>query len=255
MRCIRAVKSLRAQEGSQISAVALYTQVDRDAPFVRHADLAVELPVTGSEVASYLDHDLLIEVLQRVDADAVWPGWGFVAEDPVFVERLDSEGIGFLGPSATVLHVLGDKISAKRVAEAAKVPVVPWSGGAVADWEGARLAAEQLGYPIVIKARAGGGGRGIRVVEEPGAIAEAFRSAAAEAEASCGDARVFVERRVESGRHVEVQIAGDKEGVVLALGCRACSVQRRHQKRRCRRPRFASPRRLATRGSGPSSSW
>ena len=230
MRCIRAVKSLRAQEGSQISAVALYTHVDRDAPFVRHADLAVELPVRGSEVAAYLDHDLLIETLHRVGADAVWPGWGFVAEDPVFAERLTSEGIRFLGPSADVLSVLGDKIAAKRLAESAKVPVVPWSGTAVADWEEARLAADQIGYPVVIKARAGGGGRGIRIVEAPGAIAEAFRSAAAEAQASCGDGRVFVEKRVESGRHVEVQIAGDQEGVVLALGCRECSVQRRHQK-------------------------
>ena len=170
MRCIRAVKSLRAQEGSRISAVALYTEVDRDAPFVRHADLAVELPVTGSEVAAYLDHDLLIETLHRVEADAVWPGWGFVAEDPVFVERLATEGICFLGPSADALRVLGDKIAAKRLAESAKVPVMPWSGAAVADSEEARIAAEAIGYPVVIKARAGAGGRGIRVVDEPGAL-------------------------------------------------------------------------------------
>jgi acetyl/propionyl-CoA carboxylase alpha subunit/acetyl-CoA carboxylase carboxyltransferase component len=230
MRCIRAVKSLRAQEGSRLSAVALYTGVDRDAPFVRHADLAVELPVTGSEAAAYLDHDLLIETLHRADADAVWPGWGFVAEDPVFVERLTSEGICFLGPSADALHVLGDKIAAKRLAESAKVPVMPWSDVAVADPEEARIAAEEIGYPVVIKARAGGGGRGIRIVDEPGALSEAFRSAAAEAQASFGDGGLFLEKRIESGRHVEVQIAGDRGGIVLALGCRECSVQRRHQK-------------------------
>ena len=230
MRCIRAVKSLRAQEGSRISAVALYTGVDRDAPFVRHADLAVELPVTGGEVAAYLDHDLLIETLHRVEADAVWPGWGFVAEDSAFVERLAVEGIRFLGPSADALRVLGDKIAAKGVAERVGVPVMPWSGAAVANPEEARIAAEEIGYPVVIKACAGAGGRGIRVVNESGALSEAFRSARAEGEASSGDGRLFVEKRIESGRHVEVQIAGDRAGVVLALGCRECSVQRRHQK-------------------------
>ena len=230
MRCIRAVKSLRAQEGSRLSAVALYTPVDRDAPFVRHADLAVELPVTEGEVAAYLDHDLLIEKLRGVEADAVWPGWGFVAEDPVFVERLALEGIRFLGPSAEALRLLGDKIAAKRLAESASVPIMPWSGSEVADPEQARIAAERIGYPVVIKACSGAGGRGIRVVGEPGALPEAFRSAAAEVEACFGDRRLFVEKRIESGRHVEVQIAGDRGGVVLALGCRECSVQRRHQK-------------------------
>jgi len=230
MRCIRAVKSLRAQEGSQLRAIAIYTAVDRDAPFVRHADLAVALPVAENEVAAYLDHDLLIETLQRVEADAVWPGWGFVAEDPVFVERLDAEGIGFLGPSAKSLHLLGDKIAAKRLAKSAKVPVMPWSDAAVTDLEQARIAAEEIGYPVVIKARAGAGGRGIRIVAEPEALSEALRSAAAEAEAAFGDGQLFVEKRIESGRHVEVQIAGDREGAVLALGCRECSVQRRHQK-------------------------
>jgi len=230
MRCIRAVKSLRAQEGSRISAIALYTDVERDAPFVRHADLAVELPVTGNEAAAYLDHDLLIETLHRVDADAVWPGWGFVAEDPAFVERLESEGINFLGPSADALRVLGDKIAAKRLAESAMVPVMPWSDAAVADPEKARIAAEAIGYPVVIKASAGAGGRGIRIVEEPGALSEAFRSVAAEVQACFGDGRLFLEKRIEFGRHVEVQIAADRGGTVLALGCRECSVQRRHQK-------------------------
>ena len=140
------------------------------------------------------------------------------AEDPVFAERLASEGICFLGPSADALHVLGDKIAAKRLAESAKVPVLPWNGAAVADPEEARIAAEEIGYPVVIKARTGGGGRGIRIVDEPGALSEAFRSAAAEVQASFGDGGLFLEKRIESGRHVEVQIAGDRGGVVLALG-------------------------------------
>ena len=118
MRCIRAVKALRAAEGSAMQAIALYTSVERDAPFVRHADLAVLLPSEeGLEVSAYLDHELLLEALRESRADAVWPGWGFVAEDPSFVDRLEAEGLRFLGPPADAMRLLGDKISAKGIAE------------------------------------------------------------------------------------------------------------------------------------------
>lgn len=120
MRCIRAVKALRELEGSDLRCVALYTDVDRDAPFVRHADAAVRLEVPGaSAVSAYLDHAGLCEALRRADADAVWPGWGFVAEDAAFVERLEAQGLRFLGPSAEVMRAVGDKIGSKRVAERA----------------------------------------------------------------------------------------------------------------------------------------
>ncbi len=230
MRCIRAVKALRTEEGSDIRAIALYTAVDRDAPFVRHADEARLLPSPDGEVAAYLDHEGLIAALRAVRADAVWPGWGFVAEDASFVERLGSEGIRFLGPNASAMRALGDKIDSKRIAESAGVPVSAWSGGELASVADAEKHAERVGYPLVVKASAGGGGRGIRVVDRPEDLAEAYRSAGAEAKNAFGDDRLFLEKKVEAGRHIEVQIAADLDGVVRAIGCRDCSVQRRHQK-------------------------
>jgi acetyl/propionyl-CoA carboxylase alpha subunit/acetyl-CoA carboxylase carboxyltransferase component len=230
MRCIRAVKSLRALEGAELKVVALYTAADRDAPFVRHADQAIELPIKTTPVAAYLDHDLLLATLCRVGADAVWPGWGFVAESPEFVDRLHAEGIRFLGPTASTMRSLGDKISSKLLAEQVDVPVTDWSNGEVFDVDGARVHAERIGFPIVVKASAGGGGRGIRVVRDPALFDEAFRSAQSEAQSAFGDGRMFVEAMVQGGRHIEVQIMADQHGTVVALGCRDCSVQRRHQK-------------------------
>lgn len=230
MRCLRAVKTLRAVEGSALKALALYTEIDREAPFVRHADRAVALPRRGSGVSAYLDHERLLEALRAGGADAVWPGWGFVAEDPEFADRVVAAGMRFLGPSGATMRQLGDKIAAKRLAEGAGVPVAAWSGGEVADVEAARRHGRDLGYPLVIKAAAGGGGRGIRMVSSEAELARAFQSAAAEARSAFGDGRLFVERRIVGGRHIEVQIAGDVQGRVLAFGCRDCSVQRRHQK-------------------------
>ncbi|MDH5671542.1 MAG: ATP-grasp domain-containing protein [Myxococcales bacterium] len=230
VRCIRTVKSLRALEAEPLEVVALYTGVDRDAPFVRHADMALRLPERASAVASYLDHDLLIEALHKVEADAVWPGWGFVAESPSFVDRLDAAGIRFLGPSGDTMRRLGDKIASKELAEVVGVPVTPWSGGVVANVEEARQVAERIGLPLVIKASAGGGGRGIRMVREPRELAAAFESAASEAKSAFGDNRLFMETMVASGRHIEVQIVADTLGNTRAVGCRDCSVQRRHQK-------------------------
>jgi len=133
LRCVRAVKTLRALEGSDMRAVVLYTDVDRDAPFVRHADAAIRLPATAGEVRAYLDHDLVIAALARAGADAVWPGWGFVAEDPTFADRVVAEGMIFLGPSGAAMRALGDKIAAKQLAERVGVPVTSWSGSVVAD--------------------------------------------------------------------------------------------------------------------------
>lgn len=230
MRCIRAVKALRAIEGSQLEVVALYTEPDRDAPFVRHADRATLLPSEKGAVAAYLDHARVIAALREVGADAVWPGWGFVAEDPTFVDRLTAEGITFLGPPADAMRSLGDKITSKHLAEKAGVPVTPWSGGPVADPAEARLHANRIGYPVVLKATAGGGGRGIRVVRKEAEIEDLFRSAAAEAQAAFGNGSLFLEQMVVGGRHIEVQIAADRHGHVVAVGSRDCSVQRRHQK-------------------------
>jgi acetyl/propionyl-CoA carboxylase alpha subunit/acetyl-CoA carboxylase carboxyltransferase component len=231
MRCIRAVKSLGALEGSELQVIALYTDVDRDAPFVRHADIAVRLPTTnGRAVAAYLDYDLLIKTLKSAQADAVWPGWGFVSEHADFAQRVADAGMRFLGPKPAVMRALGDKISSKFLAEEADVPVTPWSNGVVENVEAAQRWGAEIGFPLVIKASAGGGGRGIRVVRNAASIPELFRSAAAEAKGAFGDDRLFMEQMVEGGRHVEVQIVADLHGNVVALGCRDCSVQRRHQK-------------------------
>jgi len=234
LRCIRAVKALRATTGEPLLALALYTAPERVAPFVRHADAAAELPVVadapGGARAAYLDHEVLLDGLRRLRADAVWPGWGFVAEDPVFAERCAEAGIVFLGPPPDVMRTLGDKIAAKRLAEGLGVPVTPWSGGPLPGADAARAAGDELGWPVVLKAAAGGGGRGIRVVAGPEAMTDAFRGARDEAASAFGDERLFAEQLVAGGRHVEVQIAADRYGQVLSLGCRDCSVQRRHQK-------------------------
>jgi len=230
MRCVRTVKSLRALEGSELSVIALYTDVDREAPFVRHADMAIRLPVKTTPVAAYLDHDLLLSTLRQINADAVWPGWGFVAESAEFVDRLRDAGIRFLGPTGDTMRRLGDKIASKDLAERVGVPVTAWSAGALRDVDHAREAAEKVGYPLVVKASAGGGGRGIRVVEQPDALEQAFNSARSEAKTAFGDDRLFLEKMVRGGRHIEVQIVADRHGYVKAFGTRDCSVQRRHQK-------------------------
>jgi acetyl/propionyl-CoA carboxylase alpha subunit/acetyl-CoA carboxylase carboxyltransferase component len=230
MRCVRTVKSLRALEGSELSVIALYTDADREAPFVRHADMAIRLPVKTTPVAAYLDHDLLLSTLRQINADAVWPGWGFVAESAEFVDKLRDAGIRFLGPTGDTMRRLGDKIASKELAERVGVPVTAWSSGALRDVEHAREAAERVGYPLVVKASAGGGGRGIRVVEQADTLEQAFNSARSEALSAFGDDRLFLEKMVKGGRHIEVQIVADRHGYVKALGCRDCSVQRRHQK-------------------------
>jgi acetyl/propionyl-CoA carboxylase alpha subunit/acetyl-CoA carboxylase carboxyltransferase component len=231
LRCIRTVKSMRARDGIDLRCLALYTDVDRNAPFVRQADAALRLsPPGATAVSAYLDHDGLLDALRRGGADAVWPGWGFVAEDAAFADRVARAGLVFLGPSGAVMRSLGDKIGAKRVAEQAGVPVLPWSGGEIANVEAAREHAARVGYPVVLKASAGGGGRGIRVVEREEDLAAAFASASAEARSAFGDDRLFLEERLRRGRHIEVQIAADQHGTAWALGCRDCSVQRRHQK-------------------------
>lgn len=230
VRCIRTAKSLRTLEGSALEVIALYTPPDRDAPFVRQADRAIPLPAADGAVAAYLDHDGVLGALKEVGADAVWPGWGFVAEDPVFVDRLAEAGIVFLGPSAEAMRALGDKITSKKMAESAGVPVTDWSGGELADERDALSHAERIGFPVVLKATAGGGGRGIRIVEQADEIAEAFRSAQSEATSAFGNGALFVEAMVQGGRHIEVQVAADQLGHARAFGCRDCSVQRRHQK-------------------------
>jgi acetyl/propionyl-CoA carboxylase alpha subunit/acetyl-CoA carboxylase carboxyltransferase component len=237
MRCLHAVAELNAAAGARLTSIAMYTDPDRRAWFVREADEAVHLgpatfldPADGTRKVTYLDHDLLLERLVEARADAVWVGWGFVAEHADFARRCEEAGIVFVGPPSEVIRRLGDKIASKLLAESADVPVVPWSGGPVDDVEAALAAADVLGYPVALKASAGGGGRGIRMIGNADELPAAFESARAEAQHGFGDPTLFVEQRVAAARHVEVQGIGDQHGTVWAIGVRDCSVQRRNQK-------------------------
>jgi acetyl/propionyl-CoA carboxylase alpha subunit/acetyl-CoA carboxylase carboxyltransferase component len=239
MRLHAAVSELNRQRGSdnQITVIALYTDPDASAWFVRQADEAVYLgsatytdPVDGHRQSRYLDEVGLMAALTKARADAVWVGWGFVSERASFAQRCEDAGITFIGPSAETIRRLGDKVTSKRIAEEADVPVVPWSGGAVEDADDALEQAEALGFPVVLKASSGGGGRGIRVVRTPGELAGALESARSEAELAFGDPTVFMEEFLPAARHVEVQIIADDQGTTWAVGVRDCSVQRRNQK-------------------------
>jgi acetyl/propionyl-CoA carboxylase alpha subunit/acetyl-CoA carboxylase carboxyltransferase component len=228
MRLIHAVRELNAQGGSQIETVALHTDVERSAMFVREADTAYALGPAADR--PYLDLAVLERALRQTGSDAAWVGWGFVAEDPNFAEMCDRIGVTFIGPSASAMRRLGDKIGAKLLAEEVGVPVAPWSRGPVDDILAAHAAARQIGYPLMLKATAGGGGRGIRVVTSDAELTDAFERTRDEAARAFGNGVVFLERLVTGARHVEVQVIADGRGTAWALGVRDCSVQRRNQK-------------------------
>jgi acetyl/propionyl-CoA carboxylase alpha subunit/acetyl-CoA carboxylase carboxyltransferase component len=228
MRLIHAVRELSEQTGERIETVALYTDADRAATFVREADLGYDLGPASAR--PYLDLAVLERALRETGADAAWVGWGFVAEDPAFAELCGRIGVTFVGPSAEAMRRLGDKIGAKLIAEEVGVPVAPWSRGAVDDVAAAIRTAAQIGYPLMLKATAGGGGRGIRVIASEQELTGAYERTRMEAERAFGSGVVFLERLVTGARHVEVQVIADGQGTAWALGVRDCSVQRRNQK-------------------------
>ncbi|RQW96141.1 carboxyl transferase domain-containing protein [Micromonospora globispora] len=228
MRLIHAVRELAAETGSRIETVALFTDVDRTATFVREADIAYDLGPASAR--PYLDLTALERALVETGADAAWVGWGFVAEDPAFAELCEKVGVTFIGPSAKAMRQLGDKIGAKLIAEEVGVPVAPWSRGAVETLDAAVTAAAEVGYPLMLKATAGGGGRGIRVITSEAELVDAYERTSQEAARAFGSGVVFLERLVTGARHVEVQVIADGQGTAWALGVRDCSVQRRNQK-------------------------
>ncbi|HWS31622.1 MAG TPA: biotin carboxylase N-terminal domain-containing protein, partial [Actinoplanes sp.] len=228
MRLIHAVRDLSAETGTRIETVALYTDEDRTSTFVREADLTYSLGAAAAR--PYLNHELLERALMETGADAAWVGWGFVAEDPVFAELCDRIGVTFVGPSAEAMRKLGDKIGSKLIAEEVGVPVAPWSRGEVATLEDALRAGDEIGYPLMLKATAGGGGRGIRRVDSAEDLTDAYERTSQEALRAFGSGVVFLERLVTGARHVEVQMIADGQGGAWALGVRDCSVQRRNQK-------------------------
>ncbi len=235
MRAIRAVRELNEGSDRPITSIALYVEHERQALFVREADEAYCLdpaPGGGGEGGSiaYLDLDLLEEALVATRADAAWVGWGFVAEHPDFAELCERLGIVFVGPDSRAMRLLGDKVEAKRLAEEAGLPVAPWSGGGVGSVRDALRHAERIGYPLLVKAAAGGGGRGIRRVDAAEQLEQALQSARTEARDAFGSETVLLETLIEPARHVEVQVIADGQGTAWAVGVRDCTLQRRNQK-------------------------
>ncbi len=230
MRLIHAVRDLNAEnrDADPVRVIALYTDAEPAAMFVREADLAYSLGPAAAR--PYLNHDLLETALLATGADAVWVGWGFVAEDAGFAELCARLGIAFIGPSADAMRRLGDKVGSKLLAEQVGVPVAPWSRGPVDTLETALEAASEIGYPLMLKATAGGGGRGIRVIHDEDELRDAYQRTRDEAGRAFGNDVVFLERLVTGARHVEVQVIADSHGTAWALGVRDCSVQRRNQK-------------------------
>ncbi len=222
-----AVRVIRALHELGIEAVAVYSQVDEDSMHVRLADRAVCIgPPPAAQ--SYLRIPSVIAAATTTGCEAIHPGWGFLAENAAFADACADNDLVFVGPSSEVMARMGDKTAARAEMGAAGVPLVPGTEPVLAD-EVAEAAAE-LGYPVLVKAAAGGGGKGMRLVSSPGELEGAYGMAAAEAEASFGDGRLYLEKAIEPARHVEIQVLGDSHGGVLTLGERECSIQRRHQK-------------------------
>ena len=223
LRVIRACKELG------ITTVAVYSQADVDSLHVRFADEAVCIGPPPS-VQSYLNIPRIISAAEITNADAVHPGYGFLAENAEFADVCESSGLSFVGPSAEMISSMGDKIYAKELMRKARVPVIPGSDGGVGDEKTALGLVREIGYPVILKAAAGGGGRGMRIVREEKELSVAFATAQAEAQAAFANPTLYMERFFERPRHVEVQLLGDGRGQVIALGERECSIQRKHQK-------------------------
>ena len=222
----RVIRSCRALG---IASVAVYAEPDRDAPYVREADVA--FPLTGSDPRqAYLDGAALIAVAQAAGAEAIHPGYGFLSENPAFADACAQAGIVFIGPSPEAMRAMAEKDAAKRLMAEAGVPVVPGYHGKAQDEETLLAQARRIGFPVLIKAVAGGGGKGMRLVTREEAFVEALAAARREAASAFGNDRVLVEKYVACPRHVEVQVFGDRHGRVVALYERDCSIQRRHQK-------------------------
>lgn len=224
-----ALRIMRTCREMNIKTVAVFSEADRNALFVRFADEAYCIgPPASSQ--SYLVIDKIIDVARKSGADGVHPGYGFLSENAAFARRLEQEGIELIGPSAHSMEVMGDKLSAKETALKQNVPLVPGSEGAVNSLEEAKVVAREVGFPLLIKASAGGGGKGMRAVYNEESIDEELHLAMSEAKSAFGDPSVFIERYVTSPRHIEVQILADKHGNCVYLFDRDCSIQRRHQK-------------------------
>ncbi len=223
LRAIRTIKEMGK------TAIAVYSTADRDALYLKYADVAVCI---GSEKSanSYLNIPAIIAAAEVTEADAIFPGYGFLSENEHFVEVCEKHNIAFIGPSTAVMNLMSDKSKAKDVMRAAGIPVIPGSDGIITNMDDAKKVAAEIGYPVIMKASAGGGGRGMRVVEDESYLENAYLAASSEAESAFGDGSIYMEKYIKKPRHIEMQVIADKYGNVLHLGERDCSLQRRHQK-------------------------
>jgi acetyl-CoA carboxylase biotin carboxylase subunit len=224
-----ACRIMRTIRKMGIASVAVYSEADRDAPHVFLADEAVCIGAAPSN-QSYLDGDKIIRICNELDVDAIHPGYGFLSENAGFAQKVEDAGITFIGPGPEAMRIMGSKLAAKESVKKYNVPMVPGIDTAITDVRLAIKIADEIGYPVLIKASAGGGGKGMRVVERPEEMKEQMERAISEATSSFGDGSVFLEKYVSKPRHIEVQIIADKYGNVLHAFERECSIQRRHQK-------------------------
>jgi acetyl/propionyl-CoA carboxylase alpha subunit len=224
-----ALRVMRSCREMGIKTVAVYSEADRNSPHVKYADEAVCIgPPASSQ--SYLDGKKIIEVSKKLGVDGIHPGYGFLSENANFANMVKEAGIVFIGPSAESMNVMGDKLSAKAAAKKYNIPMVPGTDGAIDDIEVAKKTAIEVGFPILVKASAGGGGKGMRIVECVEDFEEQMKLAVSEAISAFGNGAVFIERYVAGPRHIEIQVLGDTHGNIVYLFERECSVQRRHQK-------------------------
>ncbi|MGH6949117.1 MAG: biotin carboxylase N-terminal domain-containing protein, partial [Kiloniellales bacterium] len=224
-----ACRAIRTCKRLGIATVAVHSEADAGALHVEQADEAVAIGPAPS-AQSYLVIERILAACKATGAEAVHPGFGFLSENAAFARALETAGVVFIGPPAAAIEAMGDKIRSKKLAQEAGVSTVPGHIGEIDSAAAAQKIAREIGYPVMVKASAGGGGKGLRIARDDGELKEALRAARSEARSSFGDERVFVEKLVENPRHIEIQVLGDKHGTTLHLGERECSIQRRHQK-------------------------
>jgi len=224
-----AIRIMQTAKKMGIKTVAVYSTVDRNAPHVRFADEAILIGEAPSN-ASYLLGDKIISVAKKLGADAIHPGYGFLSENPNFAEACENNNISFIGPKSKAIKIMGSKLAAKEAVKAYNIPMVPGTDEAISDIPKAKKLAKEIGFPILIKASAGGGGKGMRIVEKESEFESQMNRAISEATAAFGDGSVFIEKYISSPRHIEIQIMADTHGNVVHLFERECSIQRRHQK-------------------------
>ena len=224
-----ALRIMRSAKEMGIATVAIYSEADRNAPFVKYADEAVCVGPPPSN-QSYLQADKIIEICKELGVEGIHPGYGFLSENAIFARKVQENGITFIGPNPESIDMMGSKLAAKAAARKYNIPMVPGTEDAIADVEQAKRVALEVGLPILIKASAGGGGKGMRIVEKIEEVEEQMERAISEAVSSFGDGSVFIERYVSGPRHIEIQVLADTHGNIVHLFERECSIQRRHQK-------------------------